>query len=61
MTNSSVTVGSVGRAPICVQHRRSGRGAILLQGRSHVIVGADELEPLIAAIQNIAHGDDELI
>lgn len=40
--------------PILVQEKRTGNGVVISQGRSYVIVGAEELADFVAAVNAIA-------
>lgn len=45
---------TTGGAPLHVQPRHSGKGVIVSQGSSYVVIGDDELGPLIAAMREVA-------
>jgi hypothetical protein len=53
-TSAETVIISNGGTPLLVQPRRHGRGVILSQGRSYMVIGTDEIPHLIQAIKQVS-------
>jgi hypothetical protein len=53
ISNAQLITGT--GTPILVAEKRHGNGLIVSQGDSYLLIGTDELEPLIDAMRNVVH------
>jgi hypothetical protein len=54
MVNTGRIVNNGIGTPILIQARNRGKGVMLSQGSSYLIVGLDEIEMIIAAMREVA-------